>query len=418
MKSRLIPSPTADDREPRDAAQTVGPQRRESDMVTSIDEVTEALTAETTTSEVVDKAPPVPRSAPQVSARPNGRLIVAAVLLLCVGSTGYSLWSTFLRDAAYGTVSGDVTKISPPWTGTVTAIYASAGSRIEQGDVLAVVEDPELIADIERVADELRTAQAELDSQAAIIALKARQRDDEADQVKANYFDLRGELAAEQSRLAELNGKLERRHELRHKRAYSEEEIESLTFLADGLTGKIENLKQAVATLESRLTQFPTVDDETAQLKPWLSRIETAQSELLRLRNKQQLGTIRAPLSGVVVETAARVGQRIEASDSLLELLPTDSVEVVLYVQQADLDNYELGQKVAVVVEPLPEPISCRLVRIGHRLQQPQSAKAGRYQPTDKLVPLHFELEDPTAQRQLRLGSTVRLPTTYFEASP
>ena len=415
MKSRLLPTPEHDERESQAAAPT--PQRRESDVVNTFDEVEAAVAVELKSDSTIENPQPSARPAPPVSPRPNGRYLVVAILLACVVSVGYSLWSTFLRDAAYGVVTGRVTTLSPAWSGTLTAVYAKAGDTVRQGDVLAIVHDPELQDQIDRLGDDLRSAQAELDAQAALLAVAARQRDDDAAELRSQYFELRGELLSEQSRLTELDSKLTRRQELANQRAYSEEEIEAITFQCQGLTEKIENLQQSVDALKSRVDSLPDNDNVSSQLKPWLAKIDSARAELVRLREKHRRGTLTAPFHGTVVEVVGHVGERMADDQPLLELLPSDALELILYVEQADAADYRVGRQLQVVVEPNEEPIVCEVSRIGARLEKPQAHVVGRYRPEEKLLPIILKPTQKISADQLRLGSTIRLPFTFFDST-
>ncbi|NOZ41020.1 MAG: HlyD family efflux transporter periplasmic adaptor subunit [Planctomycetes bacterium] len=414
MKSRLLPPPISEEREFNEDSPLPVEARRASDQLS--DKVVARTVATAVESEAV--ATPVgnpARCAPQVSARPKGRLVVAAILLVCVGTVSYFLWSTFLRDAAYGVVTGKVTALSPPWSGTLTAVYASAGDTVRQGEVLVIVDDPELQASIDRLSDDLRTAQAELDAQAALIALAASLRGNDTEESRADYFDLRGELLVEQSRYDELSSRLRRRQALAARRAISHEEVESLRFVRQGLAAKIENLQQAITALETRLKTTTTESQDAAQLKPYLAKIENCQAEIRRLRDKQRRGMLRAPFSGTVVDVVCHVGERAIPEQPLLEILPENSLELVLYVMQDQASTYKVGQRAEVVVEPAAESIVCRVTRIGQRMEKPQSHVAGRYRPEEKLLPIYLT---PTADLPmdvtLRIGSTVRLPATLL----
>ncbi len=414
MKSRLLQPENIDAREQIDAAPIQG--RRESDIEDTLKTIEGSVASEATTSPVLEKPQRSPRPTPRVSARPCGRLVVVAILLGCIGSIGYSLWSTFLRDAAYGVVTGKVTEISPPWSGTLTAVYASAGDPVRQGDVLAIVDDPELQDQIDRLSDELRAAQAELSAQVALLTLAARERQDEIAELQIRYYDLRGQWLADKSRLAELSGKLDRRQALAHQRAYSDEEIESISHQKQGLEAKISNLQRAVEAFESQIDVLPVSGGDQAQLAPWLAKIENVQAEILRLRDKQRRGTVRAPFNGTVVDVSHHVGERAEANESILEVLPVDALELVLYINQSDINGYRIGQRHDVVIDPEPQPIACEVTRIGTRMEQPQSRIVGRYRPNERLVPVYLKPKRHAVASSVRLGSAIRLPSTYFDS--
>jgi len=187
LKSRLLKPLAAGDGPTSKAQSQAAPARRTSDRK-QVQETaapielaqTPALTATTQ---------PV-QSAPRVSGRLKGRLLVATILLICVCTGGYLLWSTFLQNAGYGVVAGTLTAISAPWPGTLTTLYVRQGDIVRQGDLLAVVDDPELQASIDRFADKLRGAQADLDAQAALLTLAARERGIDAEEFRAKFWEL------------------------------------------------------------------------------------------------------------------------------------------------------------------------------------------------------------------------------------
>jgi|GEM_PF-6182728 len=415
MKSRLLPPPTTEQDESEYDSPASTPQaRREADEPQAKTEAQSRASASTPATQPEPYAPPP--TAPQVSARPQGRLVVAGILLVCVTSVGYLLWSTFLRDAAYGVVVGQVTAISPPWPGTLTAIHIAPGDKVRQGDVLAVVEDPDLQASIDRLSDDLRTAQAQLDAQVALLALAAHQRGSDSEAIRADYYDQRGELLIEQARYQQLSSRLARRQELAGRRAISSEEVETLQFEKSGLAAKIENRQQAVAALEKQLAQLPGLQHhDTAQLQPQLARIENYQSEINRLREKQRRGTLRAPVPGTVVEVVGQLGERASLEQPVLELLPAGSLKLVLYVKQNQVGAYQVGQTTELIVDPNPESITCRVTRLGKRFEKPEAHVAGRYRPEERLLPVYLTPTTPWPDKSpLRIGSTLRQPATLF----
>ncbi len=422
MKSRLLSPPVTEERELDEEksplSRVPAHDRREADQPEQAEPLadTDPAIPEPTPSAV--PSPASAQTSAQVSARPTGRYLVAAMLLVCLVTVGYSVWSTFLRDAAYGVVTGQVTEISPPWAGILTSIHVRPGDKVRQGDVLAVVEDPDLQASIDRLCDDLRGAQAHLDAQAAVLAVAARQHASQIDLRRADYYELRGELLAEQSRLEEVKSKLTRRRASRVAHAFSDEEVESLELLKQGLTAKTENLSQAVAAMESQLETTTSSDNDIDQLKPWLAKIETTQAEIRRLREKQYRGILRATDQGKLLAVNCQLGERAVPEQAIFEMLPTDALELVLYIRQGDTNDYHVGELATVMVDPLAEPLECRITRVGPRMEKPQTHVVGRYRPEEKLLPIYLApTSELSAAVELRPGSTVRLPFKLFGAS-
>lgn len=405
MKSRLLPLPVDQESTPSSA-----PARRAVDQKqTALPEISPHPSAKVEPYEAAGYA------SPQVSTRPQGRLIVAAILLVCVATLLSVLWSTFLRDAAYGVVTGRVVKLSAPWPGTVQVVHARAGENRFAGEPLVEIVDPEIEGELQRLGDELRAARAELQAREVQISLAVAQREDEVQQLRANYHKLLGELDVERARLNDVGSKLQRRQALAGRRAFSDEEIESLKFTRSGLEAKIENLQSAVRSLETRLRSYDSNDDAAVQLLPWRAKIENLQAELKRLREKKARGTLLAESFGTVVAIHADKGEYVTIEQPLVEFLPKESIEFVLYVKQAAASKFWIGQNLEVEVEGAERWIQSHVVRIGKRYEDPAAQLADRYRPDEALLPVYLVPNRRITQHEsLQLGSTIRLPNSLF----
>ncbi len=351
------------------------------------------------------------RATPQVSNRPKGKLLLVAILIACLGFAVFVVWNTFLRYSAYGVVTGRIVELTSPWPANVEAVYVRAGDTVRQGDIIAIVNDPELEASIDRVGDELRSAQAELDAQVAMLAVVAHNRRDQNLKIRADYHDLKGRLLSEQSERDSLKSKLTRRLELLESGAVSSEEIVSFRYSIQALSDKIEHLKQAVSVLEERLEETDQLSIDEATLEPWFAKIEQSQAAIRRLREKQRRGTLRASTSGTVLAISRHVGERVGQEEPLIELLQDGSIELVVFVRQDQASKFQVGQTTQAIVEPIDQQLSCQVVRIGDRYEKPLAQIQSYYRRSENLLPVY--LRPPTdlpAEPPLRLGSVVRVP--------
>src|SRR5437764_1397469 len=99
--------------------------------------------------------------------RPKGRWFIGLLLLTGCAYAGYHVWDGFFRYTAYGTVTGRLVQLSPPWDGELAFLSVREGDRVRQGEVLATLENHELRQKLDQTDDELRVAQATLEAEAA-----------------------------------------------------------------------------------------------------------------------------------------------------------------------------------------------------------------------------------------------------------
>ena len=381
---------------------------RESDVESTDPPLAELTHPESRSIQTVDRA------APEISRRPDARRTLVAILVACLGFGVFAAWNTFLRYSAYGIVSGRVMELTSPWPAKVEAVYVRAGDTVRQGDILAIVSDPELESSIDRIGDEIRSAQAELDAQVAMLAVAAHNRRDENQKIRANYYDLKGQLLSEESRRASLEAKLAVRLELLQSGTVSNEEIDSIRYIIQGLTDKIEHLQQAVYTLEERLEESNEISIDEAALQPSFAKIERFQAEIRRLREKQLQGTLRAPSSGIVMSISRHAGERIPHEEPLIELIKDGSVELVIFVRQDQASTFEVGQTIEAVIAPLDQRLSCEVVRIGDRYEKPVHQIHPYYRRAENLLPIHLRPPaDLPGETHLRLGSVVQIPASW-----
>ena len=404
MKSRLLLETSSNDQSRSDGSSALLEDRRQTDPALAISP------QETQNPPKAAPAETAVRPAPQVSNRPQGKMLLVTIFLACIGFALFTAWSTFLRFSAYGIVTGRVLDTTSPWPAYVEAVNVRAGDVVQQGDLLAIVSDPDLAASIDRLGDELRGAQAELQAQVAMLALAARDRKDENQKMLAAYYDLKGRLLAQRAHRDGLKSKLTRRLELLHTRAVSHEEIDSIRYEVQGLNDNIEHLQRAVGALKQRAEVTGDLPTNEARLRPWFAKIEQSQAAIRRLREKQGRGRLRASTSGTVLAIAHHVGERVGPDEPLLELLEDSSIELVVFVRQEQAGEFQLRQMTQAIVEPRDRQLRCQVVRIGDRYENPLAQIQSYYRPGENLLPIYLQpAADSQALASLRIGSVVQL---------
>jgi multidrug resistance efflux pump len=346
--------------------------------------------------------------------RPKGSLFIGSVLLLVVGAVAYLAWNATLRYSAFGSVTGKSIAVNPPWPATIEAVLVRDGDLVRQGDELVRLASPQIQDDLERLSDELRLSQSELDAHVAELTLAAQQSRDRQQLALAEYYKLVGELLSEQSKLSDLEGRMARSERLSAKGAVAGQDHDSTRLAVEGQRAKVERLELAVSELKKRTDADNQDDHGNERLKPKLVRIEQIQASIERLRERLRQGIVRAPANGRVLAICKQVGEYAEPAAPLVELLAEDSLEITLLVTQNDSSAYRVGQRLEVEMQPLARLLTCEVTRIGDAFCEPPPQIETRFRHGEPLLPVILKpLTDSPATSPLKLGGEVRQPRVW-----
>ena len=108
------------------------------------------------------------------------------------------------------------------------------------------------------------------------------------------------------------------------------------------------DLASAEAALESLMAGPPDTDIAIYEI-----RVAQAETDLQEARNSLANATLVAPFDGVI--TAVHFSEGEQASGLAAEMVDTDSLEVVLDVDEVDLGRLALGQPAVVTLETWPD---------------------------------------------------------------
>ena len=204
-----------------------------------------------------------------------------------------------------GTVEAfDLLSVSPRASGLqILAVLAREGDRVEAGQVLAVLDDSVLRAQLDQARAQVRAAEAQV--------------------VQAE-----AQVAQNQATLAEARGRVDRYESLFAQGAISEEELIS---------------RRTAATTENE-----TVGSAIAAVESAEASVLSAQAEVDRLLTQLAQTEVLAPASGVVAQKIATVGDTANAGSPLFEIISGDELELAVKVPQTQLVQVSPGTSVKI----------------------------------------------------------------------
>jgi HlyD family secretion protein len=236
-----------------------------------------------------------------------------------IGAPGQSLVCTGRVES----VGGEL-EISALISGRLEEVQVTDGDRVRQGDILAVLEGA-------REAEDLRIAKAGVEvARFRLRRIEVGNGKEEVDQALLEQKALEARLAYEQSSL----GRLRRLHqkqsltsdELEHK----EREVDELSRTRDALGKHYQALRRGPVPQEIELAR--------AELALAESRLHRAQVEL-------GYRTVRAPMSGIVLEVHRHPGDSVNTqyATPILRLADLSRLRIRLEVDEANVGPLRQG---------------------------------------------------------------------------
>jgi membrane fusion protein (multidrug efflux system) len=266
-------------------------------------------------------APTVPATPVKSSKRRRALTILALVVVLA--GIAWLLYHFLVgrwhegTDDAY--VQGNVVTITPQTVGTVTAITAEDGMRVEAGQVLVRLDATD--------------AQVGYEQAVANLANTVRQ-------VRGLYSSVtsaQGEIAAREAAVSKLRADVARRSGLVATGAVSAEE---LSHAREDLAAA----EAALATARGNLSRNRAlVDATTVRDQP---QVKAAAAQVRSAYLAMQRGGIVAPVGGYVAKRSVQLGQRVQPGQPLMTVIPLEQVWVEANFKETQLAQMHIGQPV------------------------------------------------------------------------
>lgn len=215
-----------------------------------------------------------------------------------------------------------------PATSIVKSILKEAGNFVEEGDVILQLNPEPVQADIERLTDQLEMKRNNLERTRLNAQSAKLDLDFNEETKKLKITSLKSQLA-DQNQLLEVGG---------ISPAKVEETKQEITLAEKDLSILLEKnairLKQLVAEEEGLLLQIRM--DE---------KVLNTNRDLLQKMN------IKAPSSGIILNIAVQVGEKINADRMMVQLSDLTSFKIIGSVDEKAAAHVKTGKKVLVLVE-------------------------------------------------------------------
>ena len=267
-------------------------------------------------------------------------LAVALILLGGGGAYGWRWWTTlrFLEETEDAYTAADAVAVSPRVGGQVKEVLVRDNQRVRAGQVVARLDDADLLVAQRVAAADLLSAEADVAALRAQIAL-----------LPSAVSQAEADIAAGDAQVAFAQAEARRYQDL----------------LRTG-SGTVQRAQQTDADIKARQAALArsraALDAARGQEAVLSANLQKAQAQAERARAAvQQAGLnlgyagITAPVAGAVGDRAVRPGQTVAAGTRLLDVVPTGAdLYIVANFKETQLARMSVGEEVEVRADMLP----------------------------------------------------------------
>jgi len=335
---------------------------------------------------------------------PNGKrrllsLVILAVVVLGAAAAGlawfHELRTTLTTDNAK--VSGDLVDIGARTGGRLEKVLVKEEDYVQQGQVLAELDNDQYRAELDQARANLELAQAnyaklpeDLKSMQASVE-KAREGLVAAQaQVKA------AEIAREDARRI-----LEENELLYEAGAIAKETLESsrsrYRTAEASLDAARANAVSAQAVLQDAEAKWEGMRKTSAIICQ--AQLKQAQAAYNKAKLNYDHTVIKAPVNGTVLRVAAQAGETVSTGQTILTIADLKSTWIAANIEEKKLERIRIGQKVDVKIDAYPgRLLPGKVTSIGGATQSvfsliPTENTSGNFTKVTQRVPVKINVD-------------------------
>ncbi len=360
------------------------------------------------------KSPPVMSATPPRP--PRGRFFVVGMVLTVMAFGVFRVWDSFFHYTAFGVIEGRTVEVPAPVTGLVRYVHVREGDHVRQGDFLLTLEQHDLELRLGRLDDQLRLAQAKLEAELSATQWRVAQYLIEFHKASGEYSEKWAEVRERQVRWQRAHQARARIAAMIEKKTATADELEAAVAEEHAQRDRLETLVEGLISWQKR-SQIAELQTQAKLdvMQPLLAELRNLESEQARQRDELARGVVRSPVNGTVLTRHRFTGEGAEHLQTLFTILEENSLEIVLYVPQQRIDEFQPDQNLDVSLPPFQNHIACRVARLGDENVSPPSQIQRHYAHQAKLLPVHLLPADVRLEEtRVQLGAVVQLP---FNAS-
>jgi HlyD family secretion protein len=265
--------------------------------------------------------------------------MVPLLLLLAVAAVAAYFLRPHGKKADAGTlrISGNIevteVQVSFKVPGRVAMRQVDEGAFVRKGDLVAKLEDAELVQAVDQASAEVDAASSEL------AELEAGSRREEVAQGEAL-------LARAEAEALRLEADYKRAAALYSREVIPKAQLDAARAASDGQAATVRERREALQLLRK--------GPRREQIDQARARLKRAQAVQLNARERLGYATLVAPVSGVVLSKGVEPGEQVAAGTPVVTLGDMGQTWVKGYIPETELGRVKLGQRARVKSDSYP----------------------------------------------------------------
>lgn len=389
------------------------------------------------------KKNPAPSTAAPAKAKPaRSRLrqwLPGLLFLAVLGGVIYVVWRIFFASAGgpetvitlSGRIEGDPAAVSAKLSGRILEVRVREGDTVNQGDIIAVLDDAQIraredqaraaVADAEARAEAVRSQIAVLQEQLEQSRLLTEQARTDAQgrvrQAESEVVAAEAELARQEAayriaafdreaytRLAATGAVAERKEvEAASTAEQQNAAVAAARRRVDSARGALLVAKASLTNPGIRASQADANRKQIAQQQKEVAsanaKIEQARAQLSEAQANRQDLTIAAPFNGTVTTRTAEPGEVVSPGTTIVTVVDLSKVYLRGFVPEGEIGKVKLDQPARVYLDSNPN--------------QPLEAFVSRVDPEATFTPENTYFRDERVKQVVGLKLQLKSGTGY-----
>lgn len=247
-------------------------------------------------------------------------------------------------------LGGEVHEVVATSQGQLVKLSVSIGTNVKEGDIIAEIQQPELIQQIESAKAVLSDRKLEMGK---LMSYGSQGTQLESEIINQNRISIQGEIESEKKKLSFLSNQLESENNLLEKGLIVKSQVANTKQQIDASKNTIERLKSQMAETSSRKLNIGFDLQQKITLQN--QRIAEAERNLQFVSERYDIqSNIRSSYDGEVVEVLTDAGVMVAAGTPLFKVKNKHEKKItklkgVLYIPSQDGKKIKKGMEAFVV---------------------------------------------------------------------
>lgn len=319
--------------------------------------------------------------------RISGSHVSVAVWLVAASVVAYMLAGRARTFEYVGIAQALQYEVSSGVPGTVGAVLVEAYAPVERGQVIARLDDAELVARLEtaraviaQLSAELEAERARVGLQEANLATDRRRFQIDEQRLYLEILSLRVVLESDLVELERLNLQAERAQALAGEGILSQSQIDDLRLQRDRVGRRIEENRKlleetqreyraAASRREAYERQFPAPDRDPL-LEPLRAGVRAQERRVEEIEIQRRGLALRSPVVGRVSQVLARSGQYVLPGEPVVFVQEETATEIVAYASDTSAAKVAERSRVTAMRRVGPSVVAESVVmRVGAAIE-------------------------------------------------